>query len=494
MPPAYRPRVAACLSVLLLASGCAAADDGGPTEVLTSTDVIGDLVANVGGDLVEVSSIVPAGGDPHSYEPSPRDTEKVVSADVVFTNGMLLEEHSITKLVDSNARADAASVALAEQAETYGAKLIPLEEDLGLDVLWLGLAVQGGDESDEGEVELRVTDMDGPGRMAVYLTDSLGEPEIYFDSADGFDDADVVELPMNAHTHVNWAFTAPGVYRVTMAADRVGAAEASPRGESTFTFAVGDETEADGLPLDIGHADITADLDVGEPIVRTDAHGELAAADVTLVVPDKAKESIPDSQLYEFLGEPGDAVWLLPQAVLGKHVHGEIDPHLWLDVEHAESYVRIIEDTLGGADPDNAATYAANARAYLKELDELDGYVSETIATIPDDRRRLVTTHDAFGYLAQAYAMEVVGFVVPNPAAEPSAKAVSRLTATITDLDIPAVFVEPNLATRAEVLRQVAEDVGAQVCVLNGDVLSKDSPTYLDFMRHNADELARCLG
>jgi ABC-type Zn uptake system ZnuABC Zn-binding protein ZnuA len=145
-------------------------------------------------------------------------------------------------------------------------------------------------------------------------------------------------------------------------------------------------------------------------------------------------------------------------------------------------------------DPDGKQTYEANTKAYLSKLDELDDYVRTTLATIPPDRRQLITTHDAFGYLASAYDMTVAGFVVPNPAQEPSVEQVRKLSDTIRNLHAPAVFTEPNLAQRASVLIQVARDQGVQVCSLYGDAFDDHARTYADMMRHNADELKRCLG
>jgi anchored repeat ABC transporter substrate-binding protein len=180
--------------------------------------------------------------------------------------------------------------------------------------------------------------------------------------------------------------------------------------------------------------------------------------------------------------------------VLGKHVHGEIDPHVWQNVANAKAYVEVITNALIEIDPDGREEFEANRDAYLAELDALDAEVAAAIDTIPEPNRQLITTHDAFGYLADRYGMQVAGFVVPNPAAEPSAQQVEKLTETIADLDVPAVFVEPNLHARASVLRQVAEDEGVEVCTLHGDALPQEAPTYLDMMRQNASELSRCLG
>jgi anchored repeat ABC transporter substrate-binding protein len=222
--------------------------------------------------------------------------------------------------------------------------------------------------------------------------------------------------------------------------------------------------------------------------------GDIAPEEVVLEVPNRAISLLPDDKEFAFLGRPGAQVWELPQAVLGKHVHGEIDPHLWEDVANVKAYVYLIAETLIATDPEGRQAYEANRDAYLAELTKVDDYISHQLSKIPETRRQLITTHDAFAYLAEAYGLKVAGFVVPNPAQEPSAVQVTRLTETIRNLRVPAVFVEPNLAARASVLRQVAKDQGIQVCRLYGDAFDSNIRSYVEMMRHNADELLRCLG
>lgn len=231
------------LALALATAACAGepARSADGLRVVTTTEILADIARNVGGDRVTVDSIVPAGGDPHSYEPTPADAKKVARGDVTFTNHLLLEPHGLIKAIDANARKDAPNVSLAEAAESYGATVIPLVENIGLDVIWLGLAVRG-DGAARGatrssDVELTATKLDGPGDLAVYLTETLGQPSVYFNSADGLDAKDTMILPPAAHTHVNWAFTKPGIYRLTLKA-----ALRNPEtklGEGTFTFAVG---------------------------------------------------------------------------------------------------------------------------------------------------------------------------------------------------------------------------------------------------------------
>jgi anchored repeat ABC transporter substrate-binding protein len=492
---------------LVLLAGCSAggAAGGRALDVVTTTEILADLVRHVGGDRVQVDSIVPPSGDPHSYEPTPKDAAKVTRADVTFTNHLLLEQQSLIKTIDANARNKDLNVSLAEASESYGAHVIPLVENIGLDVLWLGLRVRGEGAARgatrTSDVRLTATALEGPGRLAVYLTESLGQTDVYFDSADGFTDAgDTTTLPPAAHTHLNWAFSAPGIYRLTLEAALDNGSGATPLGKGTFTFAVGVDPHLPGKTvLDQGHTDLTVDLDSGELSTFNDVKGGMRqtavpAEQAVIDVPNRAIATIPTDPRFTFLGTAGSQVFQLPQAVLGKHVHGEIDPHLWQDVGNVKSYVQLIRDALKRADPAGADVYDRNTRAYSAELDELNIYVGAEIAKIPAGDRQLITTHDAFGYLADAYGMTVAGFVVPNPAQEPSVDDVRKLTETVRNLKVRAVFMEPNLVQRASVLTQVAKDQGVAVCTLYGDAFDAKVSHYLDMMRHNADELVRCLG
>ncbi|MFD3842038.1 anchored repeat ABC transporter, substrate-binding protein [Streptomyces sp. NPDC058642] len=501
-----RPTRAAAVvltAACVLAAGCGRSESGASDaelKVSTTTAIIADLVRQVGGDRVDVTSIVPHHGDPHSYEPSPGDAAKVARADLVFGNGLLLEEPGIMKMVHSNARKSTPKIEIAEKLEQYGGTVMKLEEDLGLDVLWLGWAVEGEVAGEGTQVRTTATGLEGPGDLRVYLTDTLGRPKVYVDSRDGFDDSDSFALPPEAHTHVNWAFSEPGTYRLTVEG-RTETLDGRTEefGSGTFTFAVGTDTPEGATVLDGGHADLALNAGTGKVYVRADDEksGErrrFAPDEVVLNVPDRARESVPGESAYSFLGDAGDPLWVLPQAVLGKHVHGDLDPHAWEDVSNAEAYVRRIQAELAKADPAGAKTYAKNASASLKRLGALDEEVGRTLATIPERNRKLITTHDAFGYLAEAYGMEVAGFVVPVPNQEPSAAEVERLGDTIREKRVPAVFVEPNLAARANVLERVAQDEGVDVCTIYGDSFDDKVHDYVSMMRHNATELAKCLG
>ena len=168
------------------------------------------------------------------------------------------------------------------------------------------------------------------------------------------------------------------------------------------------------------------------------------------------------------------------------------NPHLWLDVQNGMTYVERIRDALASVDPAGADIYRANADRYLAELRTLDQEVTATVGSIPPERRKLVTFHDAYPYLAQGYGLEIVGFVVESPGKEPSAQEVTDLTKAIGDEDVPAVFTEPQFSAR--ILDLAADDAGVEVCSLYSDAFTDEVKSYVDLMRFNARELARCLG
>ncbi|SNY61462.1 anchored repeat ABC transporter, substrate-binding protein [Paractinoplanes atraurantiacus] len=494
-------RPIAALTLLAALAGCtpppalSAAD--GRVQVVTTTGILADLVRHVGGDRVLVDSIVPDNADAHAYEPTLRDVRNVVYADLAFSNYLLLEAQNVIKTLDANLPDGVEQISLAEGATKYAAEIIPLVEDVSLDTVWLGLRV-AGDGAQLGadrtsDVRLSATGISGPGRLTAYLTESFGNPDVFIGSGESDDTA---VLPPDAHMHMSWAFTEPGVYRLDLRA-QLEVGRPVPMGEQTVTFAVGVDPHtvpgmAGATVLRNGHTDITADIDSGEIYLLSD-DGRLDPARTVIEVPAKALREVPAGPGMRFLGRPGTRVYQLPQAVLGRHVHGEIDPHLWQDVGNAQAYAELIRDSLIEADPAGAAEYRANTDRYLRELTELDDYVRDRIAAIPEPSRYLVTTHDAFGYLAKAYKIVVAGFVTPNPAVEPSLADRRRLTETLRHLRVRAVFLEPNLRARSSTLVEVARQEHVRVCDIYGDAFDDRVTSYVAMMRFNADSLHRCL-
>ena len=177
------------------------------------------------------------------------------------------------------------------------------------------------------------------------------------------------------------------------------------------------------------------------------------------------------------------------------HAHDDADPHAWQSVANAKLYVASIRDALIAADPAGKGAYEANAAAYLAKLDALDTDLRATIEKIPSDRRKIITTHDAFGYFAAAYGVTFIAPQGVSTEAEVSAKDVARIITQIRRQKIPAVFLEN--VTDKRLLERIGAESGARIGgTLYSDALTDDkgpAPTYLDMMRHNVRQLAAAL-
>jgi zinc/manganese transport system substrate-binding protein len=179
----------------------------------------------------------------------------------------------------------------------------------------------------------------------------------------------------------------------------------------------------------------------------------------------------------------------------GNAARRKIDPHAWQSVANAKIYVANIRDGLDAVDPAGKAAYDENAAAYLAKLDTLDAEVRAAIARIPPARRRVITTHDAFGYFGDAYGIDFVAPEGVSTEAEPSARDVANIIAQIRKENIPAVFLE-NVAN-PRLMDQIARETGATIGgTLYSDALSPPggaAPTYIDMIRHNVQALTKAL-
>jgi zinc/manganese transport system substrate-binding protein len=176
------------------------------------------------------------------------------------------------------------------------------------------------------------------------------------------------------------------------------------------------------------------------------------------------------------------------------HGHGS-DPHAWQSVANAKIYVANVRDALVKADPAGKAAYESNAAAYLARLDALDKEVRDEVAKVPAGRRKIITTHDAFGYFKQAYGVDFIAPQGVSTEAEVSAKDLAAIIAQIRKQKIPAVFLEN--VTDPRLLTRISEETGAKIGgTLYSDALTDEkgpAPTYIDMMRHNIRTLSAAL-
>ncbi|MDI3513053.1 MAG: zinc/manganese transport system substrate-binding protein [Rhodocyclaceae bacterium] len=181
------------------------------------------------------------------------------------------------------------------------------------------------------------------------------------------------------------------------------------------------------------------------------------------------------------------------------HDHGHagkaVDPHAWQDVANTRRYVANIAEALARADPEGASTYRANAERYDGELEALDAEIRAAFAALPAERRKVVSSHDAFGYFGRAYGIRFLSPVGVANNAEPTAQGVARLIRQLKAEKVPAVFIE-NVAD-PRLIERIRSESGAQVGgTLYSDALSSadgPAPSYLRMMRANLDALRNAL-
>lgn len=173
------------------------------------------------------------------------------------------------------------------------------------------------------------------------------------------------------------------------------------------------------------------------------------------------------------------------------------DPHFWLDPTQVVKYVENIRDSLTQADPAGAATYKANADAYIAKLYALDSKIKNAVNTIPAPKRKLVTDHDTFGYYADRYGFEIVGMLVPSfsTADASTAQQLAALIDQIKATHAQAIFLEQN--DNPQVAQQIARDTGIKIVTgLYTHSLSDangPAPTYLQMLEYDTMLIVNAL-
>jgi zinc/manganese transport system substrate-binding protein len=180
------------------------------------------------------------------------------------------------------------------------------------------------------------------------------------------------------------------------------------------------------------------------------------------------------------------------------HDHGQHDPHIWQSVSNWIIAVQNIRDALVKADPTNAETYTTNAEAYITQLQTLDTYIFDQVRTLPEEHRKLITSHDALGYFADRYGFEIVGTAI-TPAstetADPSAQEIATLIEEIKAVGVPAIFAEN--VHNPKLMEQIANEAGVTLAPsLYTDALGpagSEGDTYLKMMHYNVNVIVEAL-
>ena len=182
----------------------------------------------------------------------------------------------------------------------------------------------------------------------------------------------------------------------------------------------------------------------------------------------------------------------------GEHGHGHdgaFDPHAWHSVSNARVYVSNIADGLCAADAEGCETYRSNAETYLGELEALEAELDAALGALPEDKRTLIVSHDAFGYLGDAYGLTILAPQGISTEAEASAADIARLIDQIRKDGASAVFVESVADPR--LVERIADETGIAVggTLYSGALSDADGPagTYIEMMRHNAATIASAV-
>lgn len=439
-------------------------------QVVASTNIVADIVAQIGGDRIDLVPLLPIGADPHSFTPTPQDLIALNEADVIFINGLHLEEPLLPVLTSLDNTAPVVAV------------------NVGVATMEFGAAAHADEEETAGEAAHE----EAPSPVAHACKHLADGPAVPISAA-----ADLSSTQAVTGTHVRLDVTLPAAdvsyFAYTAAAEGEYLFYADSPVTLTLHHADGTESAAerslDAAALAECPGFVMAfvfDLAAGDNILSvSDATGELARFVVEAV-----------GAAHEHGAEGEDAHDHEAEGAEHDHHHEGADPHTWFSIHAVEQWVVNIEQVLSTLDPAHAETYAANAAAYGTELTALASELDGLIAEVPVEQRKLVTDHDDLGYFAAAYDFAVVGAVIPSfsTMAAASAGELAALQDQIKAEGVAAIFVgntvSPDLAD------QLAADTGVTVVRIYSDSLSAaDGPaaTYLDFMRYNVTTIVNAL-
>ena len=241
-------------------------------------------------------------------------------------------------------------------------------------------------------------------------------------------------------------------------------------------------------------SDVTALIDA-DVVVYSGLHLEAAMGDVL--------GNLTDNYVICAAGEVHDGE-LHGGALIEKdlnYFNGEVDPHFWFDISLWKKVTTYVASELGKADPDNATYYNENALRYTMELDVLDYYTIKELKTIPANQRVLITAHDAYGYFAEAYGLEVYAPQGISTTTEASQSAIAEVAQYVFDNKIKTMFVETSVSNKnVQSIQEAAIDMGWDVSIadtyLYSDSIgsSKDGhDSYITAVKSNVDAIVKSL-
>ena len=444
--------------VAALAISVSTGAQGAMLNVVASQSILTDVARQVAGDKADVRSLIPVGSDPHAFTPSPSDLTAVAEADLVFIVGTGYEETLLEAIESAGEMVNIVTVSACVRIIPAGASMHHDDEH----------ADEHDDHAHEHDDDDHADEHDDDHAHEHDDDDHADEHDD--DHAHEHDDDDHADEHDDDH------------------ADEHDDDHAHDHDDDDHADEHDDDDHAHEHDDDHAH-DHDDDM---RGTSDCDAHD----AEVAALIGEEAAER----GHVETLGREGDI------DCGGGHGHGHedehghghgiCDPHLWMDPHNVIFWVLQIRDALAAQDPDNAAAYAANAAAYNQELLALESdFILPALMDLPVEERVLVTSHEAFGYLATTYRFELIFTLAGiSTMVEPSAQDVAALIDVVRDEGISALFGDPFAPQ--PIMSAIVAETGAELAKLYSDTLSDaggPAGTYLDYMRYNVMTIVEAL-
>jgi zinc/manganese transport system substrate-binding protein len=405
-------------------------------SVVASFSILGDLVSEVGGDHIDLTTLVKANGDTHTYSPTPKDALAVRKAKLLVINGLNFEGWMPRIL---------------ESANFQGTTIVASD---GIDVI-----TPGDDQHNDHDDHQENAEHD----------EHADHDEVHHEDADH----DKVHEEHADHDEV---------HHEGADHDKVHE-EHADHDEVHHEDADHDKVHEEHADHDEVHHE---DADHDKVHEEHADHGEVHHEDADH---DKVHEKHADHG--EVRNENADH----NEEHASEHHHDGVDPHAWHSIINVKTYIKNIASGLSQVDPENAEDYQRNAQRYLQKLDKLETESHAKLDTIPLSQRKIITPHDAFGYFARNFKIE---FIAPQGISTKSEASASDMVAIIKQIrkdKISAVFME-NIADN-RIIEQISQETDAKIggALFSGSLSDKQGPasTYLKMFEYNVNTIVSAL-
>jgi ABC-type Zn uptake system ZnuABC Zn-binding protein ZnuA len=482
--------LAGLLLCLMLPAASSLAQNN-PLQVVATTTIIADVARNVGGELVQVTPLVPPDSDVHAFQPAPADAALLANADMVLVNGAGLEAF-LGDLIENAASARIIVVSNGVQVIASGEHDHPEDDPAMHDMAMSGTEAGGGVSAAYMTITNNGTTAD---TLLSVTTDAAATATLHETR---------IENDMAMMHQVEGGLEIPA-------------------GGTVVLEPVGLHVMLEDIQRDLitGTVDLTLNFASGTSVTIAAVIGDTPPAEITSVEANgltvsgawvrpaaAPAQTVHDHAAVEYigiLGEDADCGDVTEENTEGHEAEGEAhehsfcDPHFWTDPHNVMIWADNIAAAFAEVDPANAEVYRENAETYKAQLEAVDSEIEQLLSSIPAEKRVLVTNHEFLAYFAARYDFEIVGVVLPGGTtlAEPDPQTLAALITILNEENVPAIIAE--VSDPGRLAQVVAGEAGRDITIVTvySDSLSApegSAPTYLDYLRYNAGVIADALG